>query len=217
MSDPDENRRQPLARVIEAQLVDDISAGVLAPGFRLDEASLAKRFGASRTPVREALSRLTAQGILVPAERRGVQIAEYSREQLGQIFEAMHEIEIACARIAAQRLTLLTRMEIEAAQAACVEAAEAGDRAAFLRANERFHQTIYRATGNPYMAQLAGDFRRRTGPFRAKKFVNKADLILAAEAHERLMLDIFTRNSDTASDGMTAYMTQSLTKALAAN
>lgn len=217
MSNPDENRRQPLARVIEAQLVDDISAGVLAPGLRLDEASLAKRFGASRTPVREALSRLTAQGILVPAERRGVQIAEYSREQLGQIFEAMHEIEIACARIAAQRLTLLTRMEIETAQATCVEAAEAGDRAAFLRANERFHQTIYRATGNPYMAQLAGDFRRRTGPFRAKKFLTKADLILAAEAHERLMQDIFTRNSDTASDGMTAYMTQSLTKALAAN
>ena len=183
----------------------------------MDEVTLAQRFGASRTPVREALSRLAAQGILVEGERRGLRVAEYTREQLSQIFEAMHEIETACARIAAQRLTLLTRIEIEAAQQECVRAAEQGDRAAFLRANEVFHQTIYRATGNPFMAELAADFRRRTGPFRARKFAEKRDLIAAAKAHDRLMRDIFSKDSATASNGMMAYMTDSLSKALAAN
>jgi DNA-binding GntR family transcriptional regulator len=217
MADNVQNQSLPLARAIEAQLVEDISIGLLEPGRRLDEAGLAQRFGASRTPVREALLRLAAQGILVEGERRGIRVAEYTREELSQIFEAMHEIEIACARIAASRLTLLSRHEIEAAQAECITAAEAGDRTGFLRANEAFHQTIYRATGNPFIAELASDFRRRTGPFRAKKFVVKQDLLAAAESHERLMRDIFSKDSTTASNGMMSYMTESLSKALAAN
>ncbi len=211
-----QNHKVPLARTIEAQLVADISAGVLEPGHRLEEVVLAQRFGASRTPVREALLRLAAQGILVEGEGRGMRVAEYTREELSHIFEAMHEIETACARIAAQRLTLLTRLEIEAAQQECVAAAQEGDRARFLRANEQFHQTIYIATGNPFMAELAADFRRRTGPFRARKFAGKDDLLAAARAHDRLMQDIFSKDSTTASNGMTAYMTDSLSKALAA-
>jgi DNA-binding GntR family transcriptional regulator len=217
MADSVQNQNLPLARAIELQLVEDISSGLLEPGCRLDESSLAQRFGASRTPVREALLRLAAQGILVEGNRRGMRVAEYTRLELSQIFEAMHEIEIACARIAASRLTLLSRHEIEVAQAECIAAAEAGDRTRFLRANEAFHQTIYRATGNPFIAELASDFRRQTGPFRAKKFVEKQDLIAAAEAHERLMRDIFSKDSATASNGMMSYMTESLGKALAAN
>jgi len=202
---------------IETALMDDIAAGVLTPGERLDEVTLTERFGVSRTPVREALGRLTAQGILVPGEKRGVRVARYSREELAQIFEAMHEIETACARIASQRLTLLNRAEIEAAQAACVSAAESGDIQAYMRANEAFHETIYRATGNPYMAGVASDFRRRTGPFRAKKFASREDLIASARSHEELISGIFSKDSKTASDGMRAHMTASFLQTLAAN
>ncbi|MGR3502509.1 GntR family transcriptional regulator [Pseudaestuariivita sp.] len=205
------------AQRIEQGLLDEISVGALAPGQRLDETGLANRFGASRTPVREALSRLTAQGVLVQGEKRGVFVAEYSREELSQIFEAMHEIETACARIAAQRLTLLTRSEIEAAQANCVSAAEAGDRAAYLRANEAFHMTIYTATGNPYMAEIAIEFRRRTGPFRAKKFATRADLIASAKSHEALIADIFSEDSATASNSMRTHMAASFIQTLKAN
>ena len=155
---------------LEAALLDDISSGVLVPGERLDEVQMAKRFGVSRTPVREAFSLLTAQGFLIAGFKRGVRVAEYSREELAQVFEAMHEIEVACARIVSQRVSLLSRAEIESAQKTCVIASNSNNLSGFLRANEDFHQAIYRATGNPYMAQIASDFRRRTGPFRAKKF-----------------------------------------------
>lgn len=202
---------------IEAALMDDIAVGLLAPGERLDEVTLTARFGVSRTPVREALSRLTAQGILEPGEKRGVRVARYSREELAQIFETMHEIEAACARIAAQRLTLLARAEIEAAQAACVAAAHEGSITGYLRANEAFHEAIYRATGNPYLAGLASDFRRRTGPFRAKKFATPQDLVLSAEAHEDLLAGIFSEDSKAAAEGMRAHMTASFLQTLAAN
>jgi DNA-binding GntR family transcriptional regulator len=202
---------------IEAELMEEISVGDLSPGMRLDEVGLAERFGVSRTPIREALSRLTAQGILVQGEKRGVFVAEYSREELSQIFEAMHEIESACARIASQRLNLLARTEIEFAQSECMEAANAGDRAGYLRANEAFHMAIYKATGNPYMAEIATEFRRRTGPFRAKKFETKEDLIRSAESHQELISNIFSEDSATASSAMRSHMTESFVQTLKAN
>lgn len=202
-------------RRIEAALMDDIAAGVLDPGERLDEVRLTERFGVSRTPVREALSRLVAQGVLVPGEKRGVRVAVYTRAQLAQIFEAMHEIEATCARMASQRLTLLSRTEIEDAQAACLAAAEAGDIPAYLNANEQFHRTIYHATGNPYMADIAMDFRYRTGPFRAKKFATKEDLLASARSHDELVLDIFSGDSATASRGMREHMWVSFQQTLA--
>jgi DNA-binding GntR family transcriptional regulator len=216
LAEPVVPRGNAVAR-IEAVLMEDIAAGALAPGARLDEVTLTERFGVSRTPVREALSRLVAQGILVPGEKRGVRVAQYSRENLAQIFETMHEIESACARIASQRLTLLARSEIESAQKTCVNAAAAGDVQGYQRANEAFHAAIYRATGNPYMAELAADFRRRTGPFRAKKFATKADLIASAHSHQALIESIFSEDSKTASDGMRAHMTASFLQTLALN
>ena len=202
---------------IESELMDDIAAGALAPGERLDEMKLTERFGVSRTPVREALSRLVAQGILTPGEKRGVRVAQYTREELAQVFEAMQEIEDACARVASQRLTLLARVEIEQAQAACVAAAETGELITYQRANEDLHEAIYRATGNPYLAEIASEFRRRTGPFRAKKFAAKADLIASAQSHEKLIASIFSEDSDAASDGMRAHMAASFKQTLAAN
>ncbi|MEO1705285.1 MAG: GntR family transcriptional regulator [Pseudomonadota bacterium] len=202
---------------IEAALRDDIAAGALAPGERLDEVSLSERFGVSRTPIREVLTRLTAQGILVPGEKRGVRVAQYTREELAQVFEAMHEIEAACARVASQRLTLLSRAEIESAQEACMSAAQSGDRQAYLRANESFHDAIYRATGNPYLAGIAAEFRDRTGPFRAKKFATEADLVASAESHVDIIKSIFSEDSRAASDGMRAHMTAAFLRTLAAN
>tara|TARA_Y100000385_G_scaffold115957_1_gene120649 strand:+ start:6488 stop:7138 length:651 start_codon:yes stop_codon:yes gene_type:complete len=202
---------------IETELMDEISVGELPPGTRLDEAKLAERFGVSRTPIREALSRLTAQGILVPGEKRGVFVAEYSREELSQIFEAMHEIESTCAKIASQRLSFFARSEIELAQTECMVAANAGNRMGYLRANEAFHMAIYKATGNPYMAEIASEFRKRTGPFRAKKFETKDDLIRSAKSHEELIDNIFSEDSTTASNGMRSHMTESFMQTLKVN
>ncbi|MEO1090923.1 MAG: GntR family transcriptional regulator [Pseudomonadota bacterium] len=199
MPKSDPATRRTTADHIATTLVDDIAAGLLGPGQRLDEVGLAERFGASRTPVREALNRLVAQSILTTSGGRGVRVADYSRLQLAQIFEAMQEMEAVCARLAAQRLTLLSRAEIGSAQRACEDAARAGDRIAFLKANEAFHQAIYRATQNPYVAELAASFRHRTGPFRAKRYRTQDDLLHSIETHAALVRTIFG-SSDAESD-----------------
>ena len=206
-----------VAQKIETALLDEIAAGMIGPGERLDETRLAERFGASRTPVREALGRLSAQGVLESGEGRGMRVAQYSREELAQMFEAMHEIEALCARLVAQRLTLLAKARLESAQAACHAAADAGDLPAYLRANEALHFAIYEATGNPYIQQMASDFRRRTGPFRAKKFATKADLVASAKSHDSLLEKIFSADSNDAFDYMRKHMEESFMQVLAVN
>lgn len=205
------------AQRIEEELLDDIAIGLLKPGARLDETRLAERFGVSRTPVREALNRLAAHDVLEPGDRRGMRVARYSLEDLAHMFEAMHEIETLCARLAAQRLTLLARSRIEAAQAHCVATAQTGDLVDYLRANEAFHHEIYEATRNPHIIQLATEFRRRTGPFRAKKFATKEDLVASAKSHEELLQKIFSADSAVASEGMRKHMEESFVRVLALN
>ena len=175
---------------IARSLIDDIAAGLIAPGTRLDEHGLAAKFGTSRTPVREALARLTAQNILTSERGRGVFVSEYGIEELSQMFEAMRELEEICAKLAAKRLTLRSEAKILSAQRACAAAAEASDRPAFLKANEAFHQAIYDATQNSYMAEIAAGFRYRTGPFRAKRYRTKEDMLSSIETHENLIKTI---------------------------
>lgn len=217
MDRPSQTPRGASRHKIEAALLEDIATGSLQPGERLDETKLAERFGVSRTPVREALSGLTAQGVLVAGEKRGVQVAQYSREELGQMFEAMQEIESVCARLASQRLTLLARSEIENAQAACAEAANNNDRLAYIKANEALHMSIYRATENPYIFELASDFRRKTGPFRAKKLETHEDLQASVASHVDLLAKIFSEDVQLAVDGMRKHMTESFMRVLAVN
>jgi DNA-binding GntR family transcriptional regulator len=209
--------RESTGQRIESALLDDIAAGQLEPGERLDETKLAERFGVSRTPVREALSRLTAQGVLVTGEKRGVRVAQYSREELAQMFEAMQEIESFCARLANQRLTLLGRSEIETAQADCATAASKNDRLGYIKANEALHMAIYRATDNRYIRELASDFRRKTGPFRAKKLQTQEDMLASVANHVDLLATIFSGDSQLAVDGMRKHMTESFMRVLAAN
>lgn len=204
-----------ISKHIEETLRADIASGQIDAGERLDETKLAERFSVSRTPVREALNRLVAQGILVSNGRRGVRVTEYTREELAHMFEAMHEIEALCAGMAAKRLTLLARSSIEAAQTECTKAAEANDLPGFLRANETFHLTIYQATENPFIFDLASGFRQRTGPFRAKKFSTAEDLIASARSHEDIIKHLFSTDSAAAASEMGQHMKDTFMSILA--
>ena len=72
---------------------NDILTGTVCPGERLDEVSLANRFGVSRTPVREALAQLDSVGLIELRPNRGAIVAQVGTEQLVQMFEVMAELE----------------------------------------------------------------------------------------------------------------------------
>ena len=186
---------------IAAALSDDILHGRIRPGDKLDEVSLARRFQTSRTPVREALGVLVARELLRRDGRR-LAVASYGREELGELFEAMNEMEGLAARLAALRMPLTLRSEVHAHQERCRAAAEANDLDAFLSANEDFHFAIYRGTRNRFVCEMATGFRIKTASARTAKYRSADDMMAAVHDHDRIIAHITGADHEAAAHAM---------------
>jgi DNA-binding GntR family transcriptional regulator len=151
-------------------LVQDILAGVVQPGARLDEPSICKRFGVSRTPIREALRRLGGAGLVEIAPRKGVTVARIDVQQLNGMFEALAEFEALCSRLSAVRMSALEKKRLVVVNADRVKRIAAGDKD-FAAMNNEFHELIYQGAHNPSIASVARSFRQRLTPFRVLQFV----------------------------------------------
>src|SRR3954463_14532881 len=158
--------RELLSDHIRNALTDEIASGLLAPGVDLDEQQLADRFGASRTPVREALRQLAVSGLVEMRARRGVVVARMTPERIMDMFETMAEIEAMCVRFATYRMTPLERSHLIELHDASRAMVEAGDIDPYDPFNREFHEGIYRATHNPFLAEQALAVRTRLGAFR---------------------------------------------------
>jgi DNA-binding GntR family transcriptional regulator len=152
------------AITIRNAIEQDIATGVACPGARLDEIGLAERFGVSRTPVREALVQLAASGMIDLRPHRGAVVADVTADRLFQMFEAMAELEAAAAGLAARRMQPSDLAALTEAQTAC--RAALADPDAYYEANERFHQAIYQASGNPILAEHCLALQKRLRPYR---------------------------------------------------
>ena len=151
-------------------LVKDILSGALQPGARLDEPSICRKFGVSRTPIREALRRLSGTGLVDVAPRKGVTVARIDVEQLKDMFEALAEFEGLCSRLAAVRMTTLEKKRLEVVNDNRRKRIVDGERD-FAGLNNEFHEFIYQGAHNASIASVARSFRQRLAPFRALQFV----------------------------------------------
>lgn len=155
-----------LAARIAQQLEDEILSGERALGERLDERDLAAHFDASRTPVREALHRLAASGLVVVNGRSGTRVARLTLIQLLDAFKVVAELEALAAEQAARRITPDQVAELERFQQDCEAASADHDVARFYAANVRFHEGILGACGNWMLreqlraAKLIAPYRR---------------------------------------------------------
>ena len=135
----------------------------LAPRTAIDEQALMEDLQLGRTPIREALQRLAAEGLVMVAPRRGMFVADISITDLQKIFEIRVVLEGLCARLAAERVT-------EAQLAAMEDLVDRLDRTAetdgkaLMAVDEQFHELLYQAADNELLADtlrrlLAQSFR----------------------------------------------------------
>jgi DNA-binding GntR family transcriptional regulator len=116
-----------LADSLRDELEQDIVTEALRPGERLDEQTLATRFGVSRTPIREALVQLAVAGLVALQPRRGAFVASLSLKEIIERFEVMAALEGACGALAARRLTDEERARLVQAHEAWGHEAGSGD------------------------------------------------------------------------------------------
>ena len=151
---------RPVERIRET-LEQAILLGELADGERLDETRLAARFRVSRTPVREALSRLAATGLVEHVPHRGAFARVPDAAEVAEMFEVMAELEALCARLAAARARPVDLARLEGLVEACERAAADGDADHYYRENERLHGALYALSGNAFLAGEAARLQRR--------------------------------------------------------
>jgi DNA-binding GntR family transcriptional regulator len=151
-------------------LVKAILSGEVEPGGRLDEPSICRKFGVSRTPIREALRRLSGTGLVEVTPRKGVTVARIDVEQLNNMFEALGEFEGLCAKLSAVRMSALEKKRLEVLNAHRQKRIADRDKD-FAAMNNEFHEAIYLGAHNPSIASVTRSFRQRLEPFRALQFV----------------------------------------------
>jgi len=158
------------AEEIRQQLAARIICGELAPGTPLDETVLASEFAVSRTPIREALRLLAASGLVEQRPHARALVAKPDEAKLAGMFEVMGYLEALCAGLSAIAMSAAERDALDALHDRMAAIVRAGDRAAYVEANEAFHSAIYDGAHNAYLAELTRSTRQRLQPFRRAQF-----------------------------------------------
>jgi DNA-binding GntR family transcriptional regulator len=149
------------AEEISERLADAIVSGEILPGERLEEGPLALRFGASRTPVREALRLLESLGLVKRQTHRGVIAAKASEEDIRHLFEVTEELAVICARFAATRMPARDKTALRRFHEKMAAMVAADDADAYGAASNEFMRRVSRGAGNPELEAALGSARRR--------------------------------------------------------
>ncbi|MBC7957529.1 MAG: GntR family transcriptional regulator, partial [Cytophagales bacterium] len=136
---------------IRTAIEAEILSGTRPPGSPIDEKALAASFHASRTPVREALMLLSAQGLVHIAPRSGIYVRRPSAAELAALLEALCEIESTLARLAARRVTPQKTAALVESLRTASRFAKAEDRSGYAKANAVLHDHIYEGSSNPIL------------------------------------------------------------------
>jgi DNA-binding GntR family transcriptional regulator len=198
--------RRTLAEELRLALADDIVRGLLGPGAALDETELARRFGVSRTPVREAIRQLAASGLVEVRAHRGAVVARPSEDRLIGMFEAMAELEALCAGLAAERMSPAERGQLEAVHRELRALIQSGDPQRYHDVNESFHAAIYAGAHNAYLAEMTHATRYRVQPFRRAQFRNLGRMAKSHVEHDRVVLAILRGDREGAAGAMRLHI-----------
>lgn len=190
-------RRQNLTERIYVQLKQSIFDFQLLPGDRFTESEIAERVSASRTPVREALTRLQREGFVEVSFRSGWQVRPFDFEQYEQLYDVRIALELAAVKRLCEMETAPALDELKAIWR--VEPADRlEDGSAICALDERFHEQLVEATGNVEMARIHHDVTERLRIVRRIDFTKAPRIEATYREHRKIIGSIIQRRTEEA-------------------
>jgi DNA-binding GntR family transcriptional regulator len=174
-----------------------ILGGELRPGARVPQEEIAERIGVSVVPLREALRVLEGEGQVTYRSRRGYFVTELRAEDLTEIYALRGALEAQAARQVLPALDDAAFARMEAAAAECAAAGAAGDIAAELAANRRFHFALLTHPDHPHLLRLIRLLWDSTEAYRALYYNSPRERAAADEAHARIIAAARAGDADT--------------------
>jgi len=193
---------------VAATLREQIFEGVLAPGSFLDEAALCERLSISRTPLREALKVLTAEGLLRHEPRRGCFVNEVTERDLDDIFPVIALLEGRCAYEAARNASDAELQELDALHERLVRHARARRINDYYATNHVIHEAIIKLADNKWLAQVIGDLRKILKLARLQQLHAPGRLDQSLSEHLAVFAALKARDSEGADAAMRTHMTR---------
>jgi len=199
---------QSLADAVAERLRTAITEGVYAPGDHLVERRLARQFGVSHIPLREALARLVEEGLVVRLPRRGVRVASLTPRSL----EEVSSLRVVLEQFVVRRLKDRFTPEAHAGlQAIVEEMRSAADRHDLVRVHEidqQFHQRLWELTEHALLVEVAAQMRSRTNHFfrAAAASLGPDEVRQHAESHQELLDVIASGNVRAAERAMQRHV-----------
>ena len=198
--------RSALYQEVAERLRQRIFSHDLAPGAWVDEQALAEAYGISRTPLREALKVLAAEGLVTLKPRRGCYVTEVTERDLDEIFPVLALLEGRCAYEAAEKLRADDQRRLEALHERLEKAAVAADIEGFFEANQAFHRALQELAGNRWLTQVIGDLRKVLKLIRHHSLFVEGRLEQSLEEHRAIIKAIRVRDAVGAEQAMRAHL-----------
>lgn len=184
---------------------EGILEGRLRPGDRLKEDMLAKELAVSRTPVREAIAMLQAEGLLEGHQHRGAQVRSYTPSELEEIYDLRSILEGYAARRAATRITPreMARLRLSVER---MEKLEPKDLEHLVQQNGIFHDTILQAADSQRLVAMVTQIRALPLIYQSYAWYTPEQLSLSLEYHRRVLSAFEDRDAERAEHDMRHHL-----------
>ncbi|WOH37480.1 GntR family transcriptional regulator [Thalassotalea fonticola] len=185
------------------QLSSAIISGELKPGQKLEEQEIANKYGASRTPIREALRLLHTNGLVESKPHKGVTVIELDIDQLADMYEALAELEALCAGLSAERMTMVERKQLLRLHEQSQHAVESEDVDEFANLNNQIHHAIHQGSRNKTLLETINKLRKRLSLYRQPWLFEKRNRLEASYTeHDELVEAVSKSQKEAAFNAM---------------
>jgi DNA-binding GntR family transcriptional regulator len=185
-----------------------IFARELEPGSWIDELKLAEEYGISRTPLREALKVLAAEGLVTMKVRRGAYVTEVSEKDLADVYHLLSLLESDAAGVVAERATDAELAELQTLHEE-LEAA-VGERDRFFALNEQFHMRVLELASNRWREQMVADLRKVMKLNRHNSLLKTGRIEESLAEHRAIVAALAQRNTALAVQRMREHFQSGL-------
>jgi DNA-binding GntR family transcriptional regulator len=185
-----------------------IFAREMEPGSWIDELRIAEALGISRTPLREALKVLAAEGLVTMKVRRGAYVTEVSDKDLRDVYHLLALLESDAARVVTQNASAAQMAQIEALHQDLEKAAHDRDR--FFEINESFHMLLLELAQNRWRDQMVADLRKVMKLNRHSSLFKEGRIEQSLAEHRAIVQALSERQSEQAAKCMTAHFMNGL-------
>jgi DNA-binding GntR family transcriptional regulator len=209
---PDRLKPRALYEEVAELLRQRIFSRELAPGSWIDELKIAKDYGISRTPLREALKVLATEGLITMKVRRGAYVTEVSEQDLNEVYHLLSLLESDAAGVVAAQATDAQLAELKALhqQLEATVRPSKTDREKFFELNERFHMTLLRIANNRWRDQMVADLRKVMKLNRHHSLFKAGRIEDSLAEHQAIMAALVSRDVRLAVERMQAHFAQGL-------